>query len=123
MDVADGGDHRAADGRAGERSREAGDEQRATAGLGHAGRDRIAPARFQPERLEEPTGPLEPMAAEPAEQLLSAMADEQPADEHAQDETPKLHVKRMSGAPSGQTSGGGASGERRGKGVTGRRGA
>ena len=57
------------------------DQQRAAAGLGDARGGRVALARPQVERaLEEAGGALESVTAEPAEQLLRSVADEEGAE-------------------------------------------
>ena len=57
-----------------------------------AGRDGVAPAGLQAERLEEAAGALDAVAAEPAEQLLGAVARHQQAHDDAQDEQTDFHV-------------------------------
>ena len=53
---------------------------------GDAGRDRVLLARPQAERLEELAGASEPVPAEPAEELLGAVTDEEAADERAHED-------------------------------------
>ena len=67
------------------------DQQRAAAGLGGAGGQRVALTGPQPEVLEELTGALEAVAPEPAEQLLGAVTDEEAAHDKAEKKASKFH--------------------------------
>jgi hypothetical protein len=55
-------------------------EEKTAAGLGGAGDEGVAAPRTQTDLLEEPAGSLRAPAAEPAEELLPTVADEQQAD-------------------------------------------
>jgi hypothetical protein len=79
----DGGDHHAAQrrGRCGRGCSEG--EQEAATGLGCSGRQCISTTRPQPHRIKGLTGPFQTPAAEPAEELLSAVAEEEQADRDA----------------------------------------
>ena len=52
----------------------------------------VALARAQPEVLEEAAGALDAVAAEPAEQLLRAVPDEQRSHDAAQEKSSEIHV-------------------------------
>jgi hypothetical protein len=79
----DGGDHHAAErrSRSGRRGSEC--EQQTTAGLGCSGRKRVSPTWAKPHRLEALGSSFHPAAAEPAEELLCAVAEEEQADRDA----------------------------------------
>jgi hypothetical protein len=79
VDLPDRGDHRAGDqgGRGGREGAQG--EQRATSRLRQAGRHGVAASRPKLERMHHLARAVEPRAAEPAEQLLGAVADEEPA--------------------------------------------
>src|SRR5205085_11468753 len=88
----DRGRHRARRQQRAERRQKARREQRAASGLRRARGERLLLARREAELLlEEAARALRTVAAEPAEQLLRAVADEQTADRHAQDRHSKAH--------------------------------
>ncbi len=69
-------------------------QQRAAACLRGAGGERVALAGTQADALEELAGALGAVAAEPAKQLLRAVAEEVAADDEAEDEASKFHGRR-----------------------------
>ena len=81
--------------------------------LGDPGRGRVALAGSQAQRLEHAGGRVEAVAAEPAEQLLGSVADEEAADHQAQEEASESssvsdHSKKgcarnRSAVPTGET--------------------
>jgi hypothetical protein len=79
----DGGDHHAAErrGRRGRRGSEG--EQQTAAGLCRSCRQGISATWPQPHRIEGLTGPFQTPAAEPAEELLRAVPEEEEADRDA----------------------------------------
>jgi hypothetical protein len=79
----DRGDHHAAQRRGRRGRREPEGEQQAAASLGGSGHYGVSTTRRQPERLEALGRSLEPTAAEPAEELLRAVAEEEEADRDA----------------------------------------
>jgi hypothetical protein len=79
VDAVHRGQHRRGDRRGGLRRREAGEDQRPAARLGRTGRERVRPPGPQPDLLEHVGGLVESAAAEPAEQLLRPVADEEAA--------------------------------------------
>ena len=92
VDAIDGGEHRGGQRRGGQRSRGAEHEQGATPAS--AGRRRARGAcRAAAEVLEELAGALEAVAAEPAEQLLGAVADEEATDGEAKDQASNFHAR------------------------------
>ena len=66
-------------------------EQRAAAGLGGAGQQRVALARLHAHRVERLARRVGAVAAEPAEQLLGAVGEEDGADRGAEDGDAELH--------------------------------
>src|SRR5258706_6386486 len=59
--------------------------------LGHAGEMGERLPRGVSDRLKDPAGSFRTVPTEPSEQLLSAVTDEQTADDHAQDEKTDGH--------------------------------
>jgi hypothetical protein len=80
VDSVDRGQHRRRDHRGADRCREAGSEQRAASGFGGSSGDRVPAARAEAEALEHLAGRVGSVPAEPAEQLLRPVADEESAD-------------------------------------------
>src|SRR5207302_6831894 len=88
-----GGDEQGPDdGGAGQGAEETQGEQQPAAGLGQPGRRGHRLAGPETERVEEAAGAGQAVAAEPPEQLLRTVTDEQGADSHPQDEKPEIHV-------------------------------
>jgi hypothetical protein len=73
-------DHRSGNRRCGERRGSAKSEEKTTAGLGGTRGQGVAASRPKAELLEERTGSLETLAAEPAEEFLRAVADKEQPD-------------------------------------------
>ena len=67
-------------------------EQRAADGLGGAGRGGVALAGLEAELSKNRAVPVEAVAAEPAEQLLRPVTDEQRADDEAKCGSPEVHA-------------------------------
>jgi hypothetical protein len=80
VNAVDRGQHRRGEHRRGDRRGQAEHHHRPTAGLCDSGSKRMPLSGPQSEVLEELAGALEAVAAEPAEQLLGAVADEEAAD-------------------------------------------
>jgi hypothetical protein len=95
VDAVDRGQHRADEGRGGERSGEADGQRCASGGLGDAGSHCVATTRAHPEPLKGLAGSLQAVTAEPAVQLLCPVAHEQATDHHAHQKTDKLHVASL----------------------------
>ena len=82
----DGDQHRERQRRRGRAHQDAEDQRQAAEELGSAGQQGHQVARVQADRAEELPGAFEAVAAEPAEQLLRAVCDEDDADGDAQRE-------------------------------------
>jgi hypothetical protein len=91
MNPVDRGQHRGGQHTRGQRSGRAQRDQRTASGLGDAGGQGVTLARAQPEAFEHPGGALEAMTAEPAEQLVCAVAKEKPAHGSAKNEASQFH--------------------------------
>jgi hypothetical protein len=83
MDGLDRRDHRTRDGRGAKRRRSAQAEEQASAGLGGTGGESQPASGPKADLLEELAGPLGASAAEPAEELLGAVSDEEQPDRRA----------------------------------------
>src|SRR5204863_7805939 len=79
VNAVDRGQHRRDERRGGEWGRESERNRRAAARLTEAGGDRVASARPHPHLVEALGGRVEPRTAEPAEQLLRPVAEEEAA--------------------------------------------
>ena len=96
----DRGQHRGGQGRRSDRRRYSGREQRATAGLGDARRERVLTPGAHAHALESLRGRREPAPTEPAEELLRTVANEERADRQAQEQS--QHGKPPAGRMSGR---------------------
>src|SRR5437660_9586193 len=83
VDAVDRGEHRSGDRRGGQWGGKAGEQQRSAARLSDARGRRMRLARAQPELLEEPRSAVDPMPAEPSEELLGPVPDEEATDSGA----------------------------------------
>ena len=86
-----GHEHRRGDHRGRDRRQQAGAEQEAAGELGGAGGEGEERAGAQSEGLHVAPGALQAIAAEPPEELLRAVADEQGADDDTNDEQADFH--------------------------------
>ena len=98
MDRCDRGDHDGCDRRRRERCQQAEHQEQTAARLEDPGCDRMVPARSQAERVEESGRAGDSVAAEPAKELLSPVADEEQADHKPEDEHRDVH-ERLRWAP------------------------
>ena len=85
VDLDDGHGHRSDDARGREGRQEAGEDAQSAEELAQAADDGEKPGRPHAQALEEPGMSGDPPAAEPAEELLGAVGEEDPAEGDAQD--------------------------------------
>ena len=86
-----GHQERSNDGGAGQRRQQAEGEQQPAAGFRDSRHGGHCPAGPEAQGVEERAGPGEPVAAEPAEELLCAVADQQRAEHEAHEEQGGVH--------------------------------
>ncbi len=86
-----GGEHRPDDDRGAERGEQTESDQRAAGHLGQAGQHGHPPARSVPDGVEEACGAAQPGPAEPTQELLGAMPDEQQPEHDTDDQQSKSH--------------------------------
>ena len=91
VSAVDRGQHRRGQDRGRDRRRGAERNQRTAAGFGGSRGERVALAGPQAEGLEPLGGALEAVAAEPAEELLGAVSDEETADGEAEKKASDFH--------------------------------